>query len=85
MPDTSSDSLPTAVTEAYDLLLWLINHVGKNSPVPSVRVGGTSRNVRVGGVVDAGLTRQNIKTLGIAYLLWFRVGTCVERFKHRSR
>ena len=29
MPDTTSGSLPTAVTKAYDLLLWRINHVGK--------------------------------------------------------
>jgi hypothetical protein len=29
MTDEGSDTLPTAVTKAYDVLLWLINHVGK--------------------------------------------------------
>jgi hypothetical protein len=29
MPDTATASLPSVVTKAYDLLLWLINHVGK--------------------------------------------------------
>ena len=29
MIDESTGNLPTAVTKAYDLLLWLINHVGK--------------------------------------------------------
>ena len=29
MTDESTGNLPTAVTKAYDLLLWLINHVGK--------------------------------------------------------
>ena len=29
MTDEGAGNLPTAVTKAYDLLLWLINHVGK--------------------------------------------------------
>jgi hypothetical protein len=29
MTDEGSETLPTAVTKAYDVLLWLINHVGK--------------------------------------------------------
>jgi hypothetical protein len=29
MTDEGTGKLPTAVTKAYDLLLWLINHVGK--------------------------------------------------------
>jgi hypothetical protein len=29
MTDESAATLPAAVTKAYDLLLWLINHVGK--------------------------------------------------------
>ena len=29
MADEGAENLPTAVTKAYDLLLWLINHVGK--------------------------------------------------------
>ena len=29
MTDEGTVNLPTAVTKAYDLLLWLINHVGK--------------------------------------------------------
>lgn len=29
MADEGAGTLPTAVTKAYDVLLWLINHVGK--------------------------------------------------------
>ena len=29
MTDESTGNLPTTVTKAYDLLRWLINHVGK--------------------------------------------------------
>ena len=29
MTDQSADALPTTVMNAYDLLLWLIDHVGK--------------------------------------------------------
>lgn len=29
MTDNSAASLPAAVTKAYDVLLWLIGHVGK--------------------------------------------------------
>lgn len=29
MTDEATGTLPTAVTKAYDVLLWLINHVGK--------------------------------------------------------
>ncbi len=29
MTDEGTSSLPTAVTKTYDVLLWLINHVGK--------------------------------------------------------
>lgn len=29
MSDESTGNLPAAVTKAYDVLLWLINHVGK--------------------------------------------------------
>ncbi len=29
MTDESAGTLPTAVTKAYDVLLWLINHVSK--------------------------------------------------------
>lgn len=29
MTEDSTGSLPAAVTKAYDVLLWLINHVGK--------------------------------------------------------
>jgi hypothetical protein len=29
MTDEGAGTLPTAVTKAYDVLLWLINHVGK--------------------------------------------------------
>ncbi len=29
MSDESTGSLPAAVTKTYDVLLWLINHVGK--------------------------------------------------------
>ena len=29
MADEDAGNLPTAVTKAYDVLLWLINHVGK--------------------------------------------------------
>jgi hypothetical protein len=29
MADDSAGTLPAAVTKAYDLLLWLIEHVGK--------------------------------------------------------
>lgn len=29
MTEEGTSSLPVAVTKAYDVLLWLINHVGK--------------------------------------------------------
>ena len=29
MTDEGPGNLPAAVTKAYDVLLWLINHVGK--------------------------------------------------------
>lgn len=29
MTDEGAGTLPTAVTKAYDVLLWLMNHVGK--------------------------------------------------------
>ena len=29
MTEEGTGSLPVAVTKAYDVLLWLINHVGK--------------------------------------------------------
>lgn len=29
MTDEGAGTLPTAVTKAYDVLLWLITHVGK--------------------------------------------------------
>lgn len=30
MTEEGTGNLPTAVTKAYDVLLWLINHVGKS-------------------------------------------------------
>ena len=39
MTDEGAGNLPTAVTKAYDLLLWLINHVGRFPRSPRFVLG----------------------------------------------
>jgi hypothetical protein len=40
MIEEGTAGLPAAVTKAYDVLLWLINHVGKFPPFDKLRANG---------------------------------------------
>ena len=53
MTDAGTGSLPVVVTKAYDLLLWIINHVGKFPRSHRFVLGGSDCTFQMGSIRSA--------------------------------